>query len=68
MPTAKEILSWANVVANDWRWLAILWHLGLAAAMVWLAVARPSPALRRLTSVDTVRMLVVGGDGGSARG
>ena len=45
MPTAKEILSWANVVANDWRWLAILWHLGLAAAMVWLAVARPSRRL-----------------------
>jgi hypothetical protein len=42
MPTAKEILSWANVVANDWRWLAILWHLGLAAALVWLATARPT--------------------------
>jgi hypothetical protein len=45
MPTAKEILSWANVVANDWSWLAILWHLGLAAALVWLATARPTRRL-----------------------
>ena len=42
MPTPETILSWANTVANDWRWLAILWHLGLAAALVWLVMARPS--------------------------
>src|SRR6185436_895878 len=46
MPTAREILSWATTVANDWRWLAVLWHGGLAAALVGLAMARPS---RRLT-------------------
>jgi hypothetical protein len=40
--TAETILSWANTVANNWRWLAILWHLGLAAALVWLVMARPS--------------------------
>jgi hypothetical protein len=45
VPTAETILSWATVVANDWRWLAILWHLGLAAALVCLATNRPSRRL-----------------------
>lgn len=31
MPTAESILAWAGAVANEWRWLAIVWHLALAA-------------------------------------
>ena len=27
MPTASEILSTAIVIANEWRWLAVSWHL-----------------------------------------
>lgn len=34
MPTADAVLAWATGVANDWRWLAIAWHLALGAFMV----------------------------------
>lgn len=51
MPTSEGILSWATAVANDWRWLATLWHLGLAAALIWLAMVRPS---RRLIGAGLV--------------
>ena len=34
VPTAESILAWATVVANDWRWLAILWHVALAALLI----------------------------------
>jgi hypothetical protein len=34
MPTAGHILFWAAAVANDWRWLAILWHIALAALVI----------------------------------
>lgn len=31
MATVESILSWATAVANDWRWLAMWWHIALAA-------------------------------------
>lgn len=44
MPTAETILSWATTVANDWRGLAIAWHVALAALLLAFARGwRPSP-------------------------
>jgi hypothetical protein len=46
MPTADHILSWATAVANDWRWLAIAWHVALAALlMMCVTPRRPSTRL-----------------------
>jgi hypothetical protein len=36
MPTADIVLTWATGVANDWRWLAIAWHIALAALLLTL--------------------------------
>lgn len=38
MPTADSVLSWATAVANDWRWLAMAWHVALAALLMAVAV------------------------------
>jgi len=44
--TADHILSWATDVANDWRWLAIAWHVALAALlMMCVTPRRPSTRL-----------------------
>jgi hypothetical protein len=40
MPTADIVLSWAAGVANEWRWLAFMWHVSLAALLLTVAVAR----------------------------
>ena len=45
MPTAESILSWATAVANDWRWLAALWHVALAASLIAL-VGGMRPSIR----------------------
>ena len=43
MPDSSAILNMAERIANDWRSLAIVWHLTLAAAALALAAgARPS--------------------------
>lgn len=43
MPTANEILGLAARIANEWRWLAIVWHLVAAAAIVGALLGfRPS--------------------------
>ena len=34
MPAADSILSWATSVANEWRWLAITWHLALGVTLI----------------------------------
>ena len=34
MPTAESVLSWATAVANDLRWLAVVWHVALAALLI----------------------------------
>lgn len=36
MATVDSILSWATTVANDWRWLAMSWHVGLAGLLIAL--------------------------------
>ena len=40
MPGAEVILSWATGVANEWRWLAISWHVALAALLVAVSRSR----------------------------
>jgi hypothetical protein len=34
--TVEGILSWATAVANDWRWLAMWWHIAFAALVIAL--------------------------------
>ena len=49
MPTASEILSTATVIANEWRWLAVSWHLAMGASAIALASGwRPSKRLAGL--------------------
>jgi hypothetical protein len=48
--TVDSILSWATTVANDWRWLAMWWHVGLAALLIAL-VSGFYPTRRLLGSV-----------------
>ena len=45
MPTAEVVLSWATSVANDWRWLAIFWHIALGAFLIAAVRARLSERL-----------------------
>jgi hypothetical protein len=40
VPTADAVLAWAASVANEWRWLAIIWHVALAALLVAVSLAR----------------------------
>ena len=40
MPTADRILTWASAVANDWRWLAIAWHVALATLCMAVVTGR----------------------------
>ena len=43
MPSSAEILAGLTAIANDGRWLAIAWHMALAAVIVALAVGwRPT--------------------------
>ena len=45
MPTAEAVLSWATSVANEWRWLAIAWHVALGALLVAVSRFRISERL-----------------------
>ncbi len=56
--TTARILAWATSVANDWAWLAVGWHVALAAVTVSLAVGwRPSQRL--LASLLSLPLLSV---------
>ncbi len=48
MATVDSILSWATAVANDWRWLAMWWHIALAALLIAL-VSGFYPTRRQLS-------------------
>ena len=55
MPTADRILSWALAVANDWRWLAIAWHLVLATWLIACGTRwRPSTRLLALFLIGPI--------------
>lgn len=45
MPTPDSILSWATSVANEWRWLAIAWHVALGVVLA-AGVSRPHVSQR----------------------
>lgn len=46
MPTTTEILNGLTAIANDWRTVAIGWHLAVAAMLVALALGfRPTGSL-----------------------
>ncbi|HEX2444854.1 MAG TPA: hypothetical protein VHJ77_12980 [Vicinamibacterales bacterium] len=46
MPSPDTILNGLTTIANDWRWLAITWHVLLAALLVVLVAGwRPSTQL-----------------------
>ena len=51
MPSAETILSWATGVANDWRWLAISWHVALAALLIAVSRSRVSERVLALVLV-----------------
>ena len=36
VPSAETILTGLTAIANEWRWLAILWHVLLGALLVTL--------------------------------
>jgi hypothetical protein len=44
MPSAAAILTGLADIANAWRWLAITWHIILAALCAVLLIARTVPA------------------------
>ena len=46
MASPQEILEWASAVANEWRALAIAWHLALAVFLI--ALTRQSQLSHRL--------------------
>jgi hypothetical protein len=46
VPAAENIHSWATAAANDWRWLAVLWHVALGASLIVVVTGlRPSARL-----------------------
>ena len=45
MPPAEAVLSWASSVANNWRWLAVFWHIALGAFLIAVISARLSERL-----------------------
>lgn len=51
MPTAETVLSWATGVANEWRWLAIVWHIALGGLLVAIGRVRVSQRLLGLLLV-----------------
>ena len=57
MPTPDSILSWATLVANEWRWLAISWHLALGIMLVAAALSR-SRVSQRFVALFCVLLVV----------
>jgi hypothetical protein len=47
VPSAETVLTWATKVANDWRWLAIAWHVVLAGLLLTIVAGR-RPTARML--------------------
>ena len=40
MPSAADILESATAIANDWRWLAVAWHVAFGVAIGLIALGR----------------------------
>ena len=60
MPPAETVLSWATNVANDWRWLAISWHLALGLLLIAASCLRvPQRLVARLLLLPIVSVAVL---------
>jgi hypothetical protein len=60
VPSSEAVLSWATSVANDWRWLAICWHVALGALLVAVMRSRVSERLvARLLVLPIVSVAVL---------
>jgi hypothetical protein len=61
MPTPESILSWATSVANEWRWLAIFWHVALAVALLtgltWSRMSQRSVAFLCVLPIASVAVV-----------
>lgn len=58
MPSAESILTGAAEIANNWRWMAVAWHVLLAALLLAL-LAGWRPSARVLGLLLTVPVLSV---------
>jgi hypothetical protein len=58
MPSSDVILDQLTVIANEWRWLAAVWHAAIMAILVHAFLRRPSQ--RKVGMLLAVPMLSVG--------
>ena len=66
MPTAEAVLSWATSVANEWRGLAVFWHIALGAFLLAAIRAQLSERLAaRLLVLPIVSVAIVAGVSGN---
>lgn len=59
MPSSETVLTGLATIANDWRWLAIAWHVLLAAVFAPL-LAGWRPSVRLVGPLLTAPLLSVG--------
>jgi hypothetical protein len=59
MPSSDTVLSGVTAIANDWRWLAITWHV-LLAALIALLLAGWRPTVRLMGRLLMTPLLSVG--------
>ena len=60
MPSAEAILSWATSVANEWRSLAVFWHVALAVLLVAMSRSRiPERSVALLLVLPIVSVAVL---------
>jgi hypothetical protein len=59
VPTADSILLWAAAVANEWRWLAVSWHVALGALLIATSRFRVSQRLLGLLLVGPIVSVAV---------
>ena len=58
MPTSEEILAGLGVIANNWRWFAILWH-GYFAVIILALILGIRPSKRIFGVLLTLPLLSV---------
>lgn len=59
MPADEAVLAWAASVANDWRWLAISWHVALAVLLIAVSRSRVSERLVALLLLFPIASVAV---------
>jgi hypothetical protein len=60
VPSRDALLAGLTAVANDWRWLAIAWHVAMAALFAAMLVGRWRPSSRLLGRLLAAPLLSVG--------